>query len=184
MIFQFREGFRLGNIFPQKAVISLFPDILQQCLEGRSNIANESKIERGSAAYVFRILVDLYFLYIRTWKEFRKWEIGPEHQKEIGMVDRSISAAVSQQTRQSDSVGIVVLQPLLTSQRVADWRLQSCGQLDYFFACVSAPIAAKNCDSASLVYHVREAAQVRIRRTKHRRRRDVDLNWSANRLRR
>jgi len=44
---------------------------------------------------VFRILVDLYLPYLRSWEEFRKWEIGAEHQKEIGMVDRSISAAIT-----------------------------------------------------------------------------------------
>jgi DNA-directed RNA polymerase specialized sigma24 family protein len=50
---------------------------------------------------VFRILVDLYLPHLRSGKEFRKGKIGPEHQKEIGMVDRSISAAITQQTRQS-----------------------------------------------------------------------------------
>ncbi len=67
------------------------------------------------------------------------------------MIDSPIIAAISEQTGQSHSVGIVVLQPLLTLQRVADGRLQSCGQLDYFFARVPPPIAAKNNDSAGVV---------------------------------
>src|SRR5437762_121483 len=92
------------------------------------------------------------------------------------MVDRSISAAISQQTRQSHSVGIIVLQPLLTPQRVADGSLQSCRQFDYLFARISAPIAAKNSDGASVVNHVDEQAQVRIRRAEHRCPRDIDID--------
>src|ERR1700730_11839448 len=113
MLFQFGKRVRLGKILAQEAVIRLFVDIFQYCLEGRFDVADESQIERGSAAYVFRILVYLYLPDLRSWKEFRKRKIGPEHQKEIGMIDRSISAAISQQPRQSYSVGIVVLQPLL-----------------------------------------------------------------------
>ena len=70
MPFQFGEGLCLGNILAQEAVISLLPDIFQHCLEGRFDVADESKIERGSAAYMFRILVDLDLLYLRSWKEF------------------------------------------------------------------------------------------------------------------
>src|SRR5579862_8514003 len=115
-----------------------------------------------------------------SWKEFGKWKIGPEHQKKIGMVDRSISAAISQQTRQPYGIGVVVLQPLLTAQRVADRRLQSRGQFDYLLARVSAPIAAKNRDGAGLVNHVYERFQIRIRWSKHRGRGDADINRFAH----
>src|SRR5580658_2522951 len=131
-------------------------------MDGRFDVTDESKIERSSTAYVFRIRIDLHLPDFRSWQEFRKRKISPKHQKEVGMVDRSISAAISEQARQSYGEGIVVLQPLLTSQRVADGRLQSCRQLDYLFARVPAPIATKNSNGASLVNHVGEAAQVRI----------------------
>src|SRR5580693_1322038 len=127
-------------------------------MDGRFDVADEPKIERGSTAYVFRIRIDLHLPDFRSWQEFRKRKISPEHQKEIRMIDRSISAAISEQARQSYSVGIVVLQPLLTSQRVSDGRLQSCGQRDHLVARVPAPVAAKNSNGASLVNHVREAA--------------------------
>src|SRR5271170_4190948 len=118
MLFQLGKRVCLGKILAQETVISFFLDFFQHCLERRFDVADESKIDRGSAAYVFRVLVDLYFPYLRSWKEFRKGKIGPKHQKEIGMVDRSISAAISYQACQSYSVRIVVLQPLLTSQCV------------------------------------------------------------------
>src|ERR1700687_506778 len=70
-----------------------------------------------------------------------------------------------------------------TAAATADWR-ESCCHLNFLFARVSAPIAAKNGDGASVVNHVREPAQVRIRRTKHRRRRDADIHWFAHGLRR
>ena len=70
MLFQLGKRVRLGKVLAQEAVISLFLDIFEECLEGRFDVADESKIERGSAAYMFRILVDLDLLYLRSWKEF------------------------------------------------------------------------------------------------------------------
>src|SRR5579862_1396772 len=110
-----------------------------------------------------------------SWKEFGKWKIGPEHQKKIGMVDRSISAAISQQTRQPYGIGVVVLQPLLTAQRVADRRLQSRGQSEYLHAPVYAPNAAKNRNGAALFNHVYERFLILIRWSKDRGPSDEDI---------
>ena len=81
-----------------------------------------------------------------------------------------------------------MLQPLLTSQRVADGRHSIyCGcQLEYLFARVSAPIAAKNGEQspAPLIMSVEQAQTRESDGQKHRRRRDADIHRFAHGLRR
>ena len=47
----------------------------------------------------------------------------PEQQKQIGVVNRAVGSAVTEQAGHADGIGIVMFQPLLAAEGIADRRL-------------------------------------------------------------
>ena len=80
-----------------------------------------------------------------------------------------IGSAVTEQTRHANRIGIVMFQPLLAAERIADRRLQFSRQLDHLIAGIPTPIAAEDRYRFRVVDHRRKLIEICIGGAKNRR---------------
>src|SRR5580704_14821976 len=120
--FMERGGFR--DMPFEKGAISLLPAYRQKRGNGAFDIADQRQINRCAAPDVLRVLVDLDLLNFVSGKKFRKRKVCPEHQQQIGFVNRLECPAVAEQPGHPDGIGIVMLEPLLAAKRKSNWSLQ------------------------------------------------------------
>ena len=117
------ERFRVRDVFIEQAGVRLDVDIFEQGADGRFDIAHEAKINGGAAADVFGILIDLDFLHLIAREEFGEGEVSTEHQQKVGVMNGAVGSAITEETRHADGVGIVMFEPLLAAEGIADGRL-------------------------------------------------------------
>ena len=79
-------------------------------------------------------------------------------------------------------IGIVMFQPLLAAERIADRRLQSARQLDHLIAGIPAAIAAEDCYRFRIVDHLHKLIEVCVGRAKDGRGGDSDLGRLVGRI--
>ena len=82
---------------------------------------------------------------------------------------RAVGAAVAEEPGHTHGIRIVMFQPLLAAERIAHRRTQSVRQLDHFFACIPASIAAENRHRSGFIDHLRQPTHIAVRRPKDRR---------------
>jgi hypothetical protein len=97
--------------------------LLSKDRDGRFDVADEPKIHGGPAADVFGIFVDLDFLHATAGEELREGEVRAEQEQEFGVMNGAIGSAVTEQAGQANGIGIVMFEPLLAAERIADRRL-------------------------------------------------------------
>src|ERR1700730_15085929 len=117
MIRQFVELTRLGEVLFKEARLASFAHFRQQCHQGGLDVAHECEIDRSAPADVLRVPIDLHFFYAIPRQEFREWKIGPQQQQKIGIVNGFVRSAVTEKPGHAHSIGIVVLQPLLSETK-------------------------------------------------------------------
>src|ERR1035441_10827548 len=81
----------------EKAGVGLVADAAEQGGDGCLDVADKPKIDRGSAADVFRILINLDFLHAMTREELREGKVSAEEQQEIGLMNSAVGSAVTEQ---------------------------------------------------------------------------------------
>ena len=130
---------------------------------------------------MFGIFVDLDFLHAIAGEELGEGEVRAEQQQKVGLMNGVIGSAVTEQAGHADGVGIVMFQPLLAAERIADRRLQSVRQLEHLLAGIPAPIAAEDRHRLRIVDHLRELIEVRVGRAEDGRGRELLISgdWSA-----
>jgi len=108
----------------KKTIVGLFPDAPEQRGNRGFYVAHQPEIHRSAPSNVFWIFVDLHLRHAGAWQEFGKRKIRAQHQEEIRAIDGAISSPISDQTRHTHCIGIVVFQPLLAAKSVAHRRVQ------------------------------------------------------------
>src|ERR1035438_4668905 len=103
----------------EKAAVGLVADAAEQGGDGCLDVADKPKIDRGSAADVFRILINLDFLHAMTREELREGKVSAEEQKEIGLMNSAVGSAVTEQAGHANGIRIVVFQPLFGAKPVS-----------------------------------------------------------------
>ena len=99
-----------------------------------------------------RVAVDLNDLDVLVRKELREGEVRTQHAQDVGVVDGLQAAAVAEEPGHADRVGVVVLQPLLALEGVADRSLQLQGKSARLRLGIPASVAAEDGDRvASLI---------------------------------
>ena len=151
----------------EKGAVSLFSDFRQQRGDGALDVADQRQINRGAAADVLRILVDLDLLNLVAGKKFRKRKVGAEHQQQIGVVNRLVCSAVAEQPGHPDGIGIVMLEPLLAAKRKSNWSLQRGRELQHLGARIAASVAAENRHLIRALDHLGQLVEIRIGRAHH-----------------
>ena len=66
------------------------------------------------------------FFTLIAGKELREGKVRAEQQQEFGVMNGAVGSAVTEQAGHANGIGIVVFQPLLAAERIADRRLESC----------------------------------------------------------
>src|SRR5271170_6664901 len=93
------------------------------------SVAGDSIVQPGPPPEVLGTRVDLDDSGL-LGNELAVGEIGPDEQEQVGILQRLGAPTETDQPGQSDGVGVVVLDPLLPTQRVADRGLEPSGQLE------------------------------------------------------
>ena len=101
----------------------------QNRAQRRADIAVHRELERRAPAEPGRVPVDLDRAGAR--EEVVVGEVGAEQQQQLRLVHGLVTGAVAEQPAHPDVVGVVVLDPLLTPQRVPDRAVQLPGQLHH-----------------------------------------------------
>ena len=74
------------EVLVEKLFVASFLDGRQQNFEGFFDIADEPKINGGSAADVFWAHVNLNLLYVVAGEKFKEWKVCAEQQYQIGVM--------------------------------------------------------------------------------------------------
>ena len=72
---------------------------------------------------MFRVFVDLDFLHALAGEELGKRKVSAEQQQKVRVMNRAIGSAIPEQAGHANRIGIVVFQPLLAAERIANGRL-------------------------------------------------------------
>src|SRR5713226_2384028 len=172
---KFVERFRLREMLVEKVAVSLVTDARKQGGGGRLDVADKAKVNGRPAADVFGVLVDLDFLYTVAGKEFGERKVSAQQQHKIGFVNGAIRSAIAEKAGHPNRIGIVILQPLLAAERIADRRPQFGRQLEDLVAGVPAAIAPKNRYRPRTVDHFDQLVEIAVGGAKERRSGDGEL---------
>ncbi len=96
----------------------------------------------------------------------------------------AVGSAVTEQAGHANGIGIVMFQPLLAAERIADRRLQSARQLDHLIAGIPAAIAAEDRYRLRIVDHLHKLIQVGVGRAEDGWGGDRDLGRVVGHIRR
>ncbi len=153
--------FGLRHVLAQEVVALLVLDHRRQRAQRRCHVADHAQLQRRPAADVPGVAVDLDGLHLLVGQEVAEGEVGAEHQQHVGAIDRGVAAAVSEQAGHADCVGIVVLEPRLALEAVADRRLEPRGELAHLVLGLLAAVPAENSHRLCLVDQAGHGGQVR-----------------------
>ena len=84
------------------------------------------EVERRAPAEPGQVVIDLHRAALR--QEGVVGKVGAEQEQQVGLMSRVVAGAVPQQPAHTHVIRVVVLDPLLAAQRVADRTLQPSGQ--------------------------------------------------------
>jgi len=107
------------------------------------------------------VAVDLDGLHLLVWQEVGEGEVGAEHQQHVAVADRAVAATVPEQAGHADRVGVVVLEPRLALEAVADRRLEPRGEFAHLVLRLRAAVPAENGHRPRLIDQVGQGGQVR-----------------------
>ena len=93
-------------------------------------------------------------------QELRVGEVGADEQQQVRVMDARVGGAVAEQTRHADVVRVVVLDPLLAPERVADGSLEQFGERDDLVVCALDAGAGEDGDGLRRVDRIRERLHV------------------------
>src|SRR5882762_8178288 len=161
----FVEGFRARNLPRQKLSICLFTHGWKQCTDRRLDIADKTEIQRGTAADVLRVLVNLNLFHAGARKEFGKRKICAQHEQEVGLMECVVCTPIADQSGHANGIRVVMLQPLLPAEGISDWGLQLARQFNYFVATFSATVATEDHHRFRFINHSHQFFEVCIGRS-------------------
>src|SRR5882757_1352840 len=166
MIQQLVEPARLGKVLFEEARVLFLAHLWEQGRECRLHVSDETQIKRRPAAEMLWIRVNLNFFDVAVGQKFGKRKISPEQKQQIGAANRVVRSAVADETGHARGAGVVMLEPLLATEGVADGGFQFGGESQDFVSRVAAALAAEDGDGLCIVDQAGELFQVRLGRTK------------------
>ena len=101
----------------------------EQRADRLAHVAGHADLDRHAPPELGRIVIHLR--YRAVGQEVVIGKVGAEQDQQVGLVDGLVAGAVAEQPAHADVVGVVVLDPLLAAERVADGRKQPAGELHH-----------------------------------------------------
>src|SRR5580704_3046423 len=162
---QFVEGVGVRNLLRQKLSICLFLHGWNQCTDRRLDIADKAEIQRCTAADVLRVLVNLNLFHLGAGKKFGERKISAQQEQKVGFINCVVRSPVTDQPGHANGVRIIMLQPLLPAEGIADRGLKLGRQFNHFVAAFSATVAAKDRYRFRFIDHPHQFFEVGIGRS-------------------
>ena len=152
---------RLLHVLAQEVIVVFVLDHRSEIPERCRHVADHRQFQRRPATDVAGVPVDLNDFHLLVRQEVGEREVRPEHQENVGLIDGAVAAAVTEQSGHADGVGVVMLEPRLALEAVADRRLEPRGQRAHLVLGQLAAVPAEDGHGLRLVDRVGHGRQVR-----------------------